>query len=69
MDFPVEDVETNVRLFLASVKRATGNAKDTENADRKAKNASGRHGKRINVASPFNFSCTGFKLHQSPKLF
>jgi len=45
MDFPIPDVETNVRLFIASVKRATGNAKDTDNPDRKSKGSpGGRHG-------------------------
>ena len=30
MAFPVGDVETNFRQFIASVKRATGNAKDPD---------------------------------------
>ncbi|TFK41919.1 ribosomal protein L1-like protein [Crucibulum laeve] len=38
MHFPVEDVVKNVRHFLASVKRVTGNTKDIE-ADRKSKAA------------------------------
>ncbi|KAF8665507.1 hypothetical protein AX16_000522 [Volvariella volvacea WC 439] len=37
MHFPVEDVVKNVRHFLASVKKVTGNSKDEE--ARKAKNA------------------------------
>ncbi|KAF8963941.1 ribosomal protein L1-like protein [Flammula alnicola] len=41
MTFPVTDVETNFRQFIASVKRATGNAKDTDAAERKLKSAGG----------------------------
>ncbi|KAH9486351.1 50S ribosomal protein L1 [Psilocybe cubensis] len=36
MSFPVEDVANNFRQFLLSVKRATGNLKDSENTDRKS---------------------------------
>jgi len=36
LNFPIEDVVKNVRHFLASVKKATGNTKDIEN-DRKGK--------------------------------
>jgi hypothetical protein len=41
MTFPVDDVETNIRAFLDSVKRATGNAKSTDPADRKLKSSGG----------------------------
>ncbi|KAJ3512510.1 hypothetical protein NLJ89_g3477 [Agrocybe chaxingu] len=41
MQFPVEDVVTNVRHFLASVKRATGNSKEADAADRKLKSSGG----------------------------
>ncbi|KAF9055885.1 ribosomal protein L1-like protein [Panaeolus papilionaceus] len=41
MHFPLEDVEANVRHFIASVKRATGNAKDPAAKDRKLKSAGG----------------------------
>lgn len=34
--FPVDDVVKNVRHFLGSVKRATGNEKDTD-SDKKSK--------------------------------
>lgn len=37
MNFPIEDVVRNVRHFLASVKRATGNTKEE---DKKSKNTS-----------------------------
>ncbi|KAH7915707.1 ribosomal protein L1 [Hygrophoropsis aurantiaca] len=37
MHFPVEDVIKNVRMFVTSVKRVTGNQKDTESTDRKSK--------------------------------
>ncbi|KAF9531848.1 ribosomal protein L1-like protein [Crepidotus variabilis] len=40
ISFPVDDVETNVRAFVDSVKRATGNAKALE-SDRKLKAAGG----------------------------
>ena len=40
MHFPVEDVVTNFRHFITSVKRATGNARDLDAAERKL-NASG----------------------------
>jgi hypothetical protein len=35
MHFPVEDIVTNFRHFITSVKRATGNAKDPDAVDRK----------------------------------
>lgn len=41
MTFPVNDVETNVRAFLDSVKRATGNAKSTDPTERKMKASGG----------------------------
>lgn len=41
MDFPVEDVVTNFNQFITSVKRATGNAKDPDAADRKLRSAGG----------------------------
>ncbi|KAF8167448.1 ribosomal protein L1-like protein [Crassisporium funariophilum] len=41
MDFPVEDVVTNIRQFLISVKKATGNVKEAESGDRRLKNAGG----------------------------
>ncbi|KAF8910043.1 ribosomal protein L1-like protein [Gymnopilus junonius] len=41
MDFPMDDVVTNFRQFLTSVKKATGNSKDPEAADRKLKNSGG----------------------------
>ena len=37
MFFPVEDVVKNFRHFMGSVKRATGNEKDTESDAKKAK--------------------------------
>jgi large subunit ribosomal protein L1 len=41
MDFPVEDVVINFNQFITSVKRATGNAKDPDAADRKLRSAGG----------------------------
>ncbi|KAF4611951.1 hypothetical protein D9613_004166 [Agrocybe pediades] len=41
MDFPMEDVVTNFRQFLSSVKRATGNSKEQDAGDRKLKSAGG----------------------------
>lgn len=36
MSFPMEDVVNNFRHFLLSVKRATGNSKESDNTDRKS---------------------------------
>jgi len=41
MTFPITDVETNVRAFVDSVKRATGNAKSLDSSERKVKAAGG----------------------------
>ncbi|KAF8640644.1 hypothetical protein AX17_000301 [Amanita inopinata Kibby_2008] len=47
MHFPVEDVVKNIRYFLTSVKRATGNARDGEDG-RRAKSASAKPVTTIN---------------------
>ena len=44
MHFPVEDVVTNFHHFITSVKRATGNAKDPDAADRKLNSSGARPG-------------------------
>lgn len=44
MHFPVEDVMTNFRHFITSVKRATGNAKDPDAVDRKLNAGGARPG-------------------------
>jgi hypothetical protein len=41
MTFSMTDVETNVRAFVDSVKRATGNAKILDSSERKVKAAGG----------------------------
>jgi len=41
MTFPITDVETNVRAFVDSVKRATGNAKSLDSSERKVKASGG----------------------------
>lgn len=41
MEFPVSDVVTNFRQFLTSVKKATGNLKEADEAERRAKNSGG----------------------------
>lgn len=43
MHFPVEDVVKNVRHFMASVKRVTGNTKDAEDS-RRLKNSGAKPG-------------------------
>lgn len=44
MHFPLEDIVTNFRHFITSVKRATGNAKDPDAADRKLNSSGARPG-------------------------
>lgn len=44
MHFPVEDIVTNFRHFITSVKRATGNAKDPDAVDRKLNSGGARPG-------------------------
>lgn len=44
MHFPVEDIVTNFRHFITSIKRATGNAKDPDAADRKLNAGAARPG-------------------------
>ena len=44
MHFPVEDVVTNFRHFIISVKRATGNARDLDATDRKSNSSGARPG-------------------------
>jgi hypothetical protein len=41
MTFPITDVETNVRAFVDSVKRATGNAKNLDSSEHKLKSSGG----------------------------
>lgn len=41
MSFSVTDVETNVRAFMDSVKRATGNAKNLDSLERTVKSSGG----------------------------
>jgi large subunit ribosomal protein L1 len=43
MHFPVEDVVKNVRYFMSSVKRVTGNSKEAEEG-RKSKNSGAKPG-------------------------
>ncbi len=52
MHFPVDDVVRNIRHFMASVKRVTGNAKDEES--RRAKNAGAKPGKKLHDRLQFN---------------
>lgn len=49
MQFPIEDVVRNVRHFLTSVRRVTGNSKDAD-SDRKGK-ATGAPGMRFPVCT------------------
>lgn len=44
MHFPVEDVVTNFHHFMTSVKRATGNARDSDAADRKLNSSGAKPG-------------------------
>ena len=44
MHFPVEDIVTNFRHFITSVKRATGNARDPDAVDRKLNSGGARPG-------------------------
>ena len=44
MHFPVDDVVKNVRHFMSSVKRVTGNTKETEDS-RRLKNSGAKPGK------------------------
>ena len=44
MHFSVEDIVTNFRHFITSVKRATGNARDPSAADRKLNSGGARPG-------------------------
>ena len=37
MNFPIEDIVKNVRQFVTSVKRATGNQKDPESDNKSSK--------------------------------
>lgn len=50
MFFPVDDVVKNVRHFLGSVKRATGNEKDTESDTKKSKGP--KAGKLTQIFAP-----------------
>lgn len=56
MHFPLEDVEANVRHFIASVKRATGNAKDPAAKDRKLKSAGGARPGELDTLYLHSFS-------------
>jgi large subunit ribosomal protein L1 len=44
MHFPVDDVVKNIRHFMSSVKRVTGNTKEAEDS-RKLKNSGAKPGK------------------------
>jgi hypothetical protein len=60
MTFSVSDVETNVRAFVDSVKRATGNAKSLDSSDRKLKSSGGsRPGQQFFpvVIIPYTYRC------------
>ena len=56
--FPVDDVVTNFRHFITSVKRATGNVKDPDAADRKS--SSGARG--MHISQPLSEYLTNFYL-------
>jgi len=56
MEFPVSDVVTNFRQFLTSVKKATGNLKEADEAERRAKNSGGGRPGMFWVAMIFTFS-------------
>lgn len=47
----MDDVVTNFRQFLTSVKKATGNSKEPEAADRKSKNSGGGRPGMSNISS------------------
>lgn len=46
MHFPIEDVVKNVRYFMSSVKRVTGNTKEPEDS-RKVKNSGSKPGTSV----------------------
>jgi large subunit ribosomal protein L1 len=48
MNFPVEDVVKNVRHFMSSVKRVTGNTKDADDS-RRLKNSGAKPGKLFTI--------------------
>ena len=52
MQFPIEDVVRNVRHFLTSVRRVTGNSRDPD-SDRRGK-ASGAPGMRFPLSTPLS---------------
>lgn len=54
MFFPIDDVIKNVRHFMGSVKRATGNEKDTESGDKKSKGPKAGERFEMSIASTTN---------------